>query len=235
VSKNVLITGFEPFGGDKINPSEMVARSLDGRMISGRSVMARILPVETRTLRERMEIALREADADIVIGLGQANGRKALALERVAINMLDFEHADNIGVTRKGDSIARGGPEARLSNVPFDRIVTAFHENGIPGYVSNSAGTFLCNQMLYETLALTERAIPPVIAGFVHLPFLPAQALALGSETTASMSLELMRKGVEILIETIVPWMEQRTPETGVLQEKKRQMWIPRGVKEVER
>lgn len=243
MAKNILVAGFEPFGGDKVSPSEMVARGFEGRVVAGRSVVARVLPVETRTLRERMETVLREADADIVIGLGQLGVRTALSIERVAINVLDFEHADNVGVMRKGDSIARGGPEARLSNLPFDRIIAALHENAIPSSISNSAGTFVGNQLLYETIALTEHAIPPVVAGFVHLPYLPAQAVAAGSASTPSMSLELMRKGIELVLEAVVPWMDQRPAApsaiaagaAGGAADKKRQMWIPRGVKEVER
>ncbi|MBV8434337.1 MAG: hypothetical protein JO029_08660 [Candidatus Eremiobacteraeota bacterium] len=236
--KRVLITGFEPYGGDKINPSEMVARSLEGRLISGRPLSVRVLPAETRTLRERLEQAILEEDPDIVVTIGQFGGRTAMAVERVAVNVLDFEHPDNVGVMRKGDVIARGSADARLSNMPFDKVVEAWHANGVPGYVSNSAGTFLGNQVLYELLGLTEMAATPVIAGLVHLPFLPAQAIAAGPESNPSMSYELMKKGLEVLVETVVPWVDQRAAEPAppAPREKgRRQMWIPRGVKEVER
>jgi pyroglutamyl-peptidase len=238
VAKHVLILGFEPFGSDKINPSELLARSLEGRLIAGRPISIRVLPVETRTLRERTEQALFEEDPDIVIATGQFGGRPSLALERLAVNVLDFEYADNVGVARKGDQIARGGIEARLSNLPFERALEAWHANGVPSYVSNSAGTFIGNQVLYELLSLTENATSPVIVGLIHLPYLPAQAIAAGSETNPSMSFELMKKGIEILVETLVPWVDQRSTEptaASVSENKSRQMWIPRGVKEVER
>jgi len=238
VPKRVLITGFEPSGGDKINPSEMVARSLEGRLISGRPLSIRVLPAETRTMRERLEQTLLEEDPDIVIALGLFGGRTAMALERVAVNILDFEHPDNVGVMRKGDVITRGGADARLSNLPFERIVEAWHDNGVPGYVSNSAGTSLSNQMLYELLGLTESSPTPVIAGLVHCPYLPAQAIAAGSESSPSMSYEVMKKGMEVLVETVVPWLDQRAAEplSPAPKEKARnQMWIPRGVKEAER
>ena len=188
-------------------------------------------------MRERMEHALFEEDPDIVIAMGQFGGRTAMALERVAVNILDFEHPDNVGVMRKGDVVARGGADARLSNLPFERISDAWHANGVPGYVSNSAGTFLGNQALYELLGLTENAAPPVIAGLVHLPYLPAQAILAGAESNPSMSYELMKKGIEILVETVVPWVDQRgaEPAAPVPTKGGRQMWIPRGVKEVER
>jgi pyroglutamyl-peptidase len=238
VAKHVLILGFEPFGGEKINPSELLARSLEGRLIAGRPISIRVLPVETRTLRERMESALFEEDPDIVVATGLFGGRKSLALERIAVNVLDFETADNVGVARKGDVVARGGPEARISNLPFERAIEAWHANGVPSYVSNAAGTFIGNQALYELLSLTENAMSPVFVGLVHLPFLPAQAIAAGSESTASMSFDLMKKGIEILIETLVPWVDQSATESAAApssDKRPRQMWIPRGVKEVER
>lgn len=239
MGKHVLILGFEPYGGDKVNPSEMVARSLEGRLIAGRAISVRVLPVETRTMRERLERILVEESPDIAIGLAQAGGRTAIAMERVAVNVLDFEGRDNVGVARKGEVIVRGGTDARLSNVPFERIVETWHANGVPGYVSNSAGTAFGNQMLYELLALSDGASAPMIVGLAHLPFLPVQAIAAGSEANPSFSYDLLKKAVELLIEAVVPWVDQqRGSESGApaLAEKRaRTMWIPRGVKEVER
>lgn len=151
MAKNVLVTGFEPFGGEKIDPSEMVARSLEGRLIAGRSCAVRILPVETRTLRERIEEHLAQDDPDLIVALAQFGGRTAMSMERVAVNVLDFDRVDASGVARKGDAIVRGGADARLSNLPFDRVLESWHANGIPGYVSNSAGTFIGNQALYNS------------------------------------------------------------------------------------
>jgi pyroglutamyl-peptidase len=213
----------------------MVARSLEGRLIAGQPSAVRVFPIETRNLRVRFEQALAQEHPEIVIALSQAGGRTAMALERVAVNVLDFDVADNAGVTRKGDAIARGGPDARISNLPFERIVEAWHANGVPGFVSNSAGTFIGNQALYELLGIAERAARPMLCGLVHLPYLPEQAVAAGSESNPSMSFDLMKKGVEILIETVVPWALQRTPDPSKGREKGKSMWIPRGVKEAER
>jgi pyroglutamyl-peptidase len=235
VAKSVLVTGFEPFGGDKVNPSEIVARSMEGRLIAGRPISTHVFPVETRTLRERFEALLVGDLPDLIVALGQSGGRASIALERVAVNVLDFTSADNVGVMRKNDQIARGGPEARISNLPFERILEAWHENGVPGYVSNTAGTFVCNQALYELLALTEHGAQPILVGLVHLPYLPLQAIAAGSEGNPSMSFETMKKSVELLVETVVGWMEHRTPEASRARTQGHSMWIPRGVKEVER
>ncbi|HTX03428.1 MAG TPA: hypothetical protein VMV65_10465 [Alphaproteobacteria bacterium] len=236
MARHILIAGFEPFAGDKINPSEMVARSFEGALLSGRPVASRVIPVETRNIRERFEQALLADQPDIVILLSQLGGRTALSIERVAVNVLDFETPDNVGVMRKGDVVTRGGPEARISNLPFERIVEAWTAAGVPGYVSNSAGTFIGNQALYEMLALTENAVPPAIVGLVHLPYLPAQAIAAGSDSNPSMSFDLMKKGIEIMAESLVPWVDGRTPESSKPRVgAKPSTWIPRGVKEVER
>jgi pyroglutamyl-peptidase len=154
-------------------------------------------------------------------------------LERAALNVLDFTSPDAAGTMRKDDPIARGGPDARLTTLPLGEIVEAWTAVGVPGYVSNTAGTYLCNQWLYEALSLTTNASPPVPVGFVHLPALPAQAVELGAERTPSMTLDLMRKGIETAIETISIWLEKRpaVPPTRAAG----QMWIPRGLREVER
>jgi pyroglutamyl-peptidase len=236
VARSILIAGFEPHTGDKVNPSEMVARSLEGALLAGRPVVTRVIPVETRNVRERFEEALQLDHPEIVILLSQFGGRTALSLERVAVNVLDFE-SDNVGVARKGDVVTRGGPEARISNLPLEKIIEAWAPAGVPGYISNSAGTFIGNQALYEMLALTEHGVPPALVGLVHLPYLPAQAIAAGSESNPSMTFDLMKKGVEVLVETVVPWMDQRTPAAASTPRlgAKPGAWIPRGVKEVER
>ncbi len=233
VSKRVLVTGFEPFGGHKVNPSELLARTLEGRMIAQQSIAVRVLPVETRSLRDRLERAIAEESPACIVGVGHAPGRMSVAIERVALNILDFEIPDNVGVSRKFDAIQRGGPDARLASLPFDEIIAAWSAAGTPGYVSNSAGTFLCNQWLYETLAITASHAPPIPVAFLHVPSLPTQAMEAGAERTASMTLELMKKALETLLETLASWMESRpTPSKGAPGDK---LWIPRGIREVER
>jgi len=232
VSRHVLLTGFEPFGPHPVNPSELLVRSLEGRVIGGRVVAIRVFPVETRTLRDRIETALREEQAEFAIGVGYAPGRAALALERVGLNVLDFDIPDAVGTMRKNDAAQRGGPDGRFSTLPLSEILAAWTAVGIPGYVSNSAGTYVCNQWLYEALALTTNAAPPVPVGFVHLPALPAQAAQLGAERTPSMTLELMRRGLETAIEASALWLDSKPaapPRTGD------KVWIPRGLREVER
>ncbi len=233
MSKRVLVTGFEPFGGHKVNPSELLAKALDGRLIAQRTIAARIFPVETRSLRDRLDRAISEEQPTFIVGIGYAPGRTGVAVERVALNVLDFDHADNVGVIRKNDAIERGGPDARISTLPLDEIAQAWSDAGVPGYVSNSAGTFLCNQWLYESLGLTATHVPPIPVGFVHVPCLPQQAAEAGAERTPSMTLELMKKALETLLETVAPWMESRPTQSKAASGDK--IWIPRGLREVER
>ncbi len=233
VSRHVLLTGFEPFGPHSVNPSEMLARSLEGRVVAGRLVTVRVLPVETRSLRERLETAIREEQPEFILGTGLASGRPSLAIERASLNVLDFEIPDAVGTMRKNDPIQKGGPDARLATLPLGEIVEGWLKVGIPGYVSNSAGTYICNQWLYEALALTANGSPPIPTGFVHLPALPAQAAESGAATTPSMTLELMRKGIETALETIGTWLETK-PATPP-QRAGSSVWIPRGLREVER
>lgn len=209
MSKPVLVTGFEPFGGRSVNPSELIARNLEGRLIAGRLVVGRVLPVESAGLRQRLQRAIEEEEPGLIVGLGLAPGQTAVSVERVAVNLLDFTIADNAGELRKNEPIARGGPDARLSPMPFAEIIEAWHRAGIPGYVSNSAGSYLCNQLLYEALGFAESMSPPVPAGFIHLPNLPEQAVADGPENSPSMSLELMEHAVELAIAATIPSIER--------------------------
>lgn len=233
MSRHVLLTGFEPFGPHPVNPSELLVRSLEGRVIGGRLVAVRVFPVETRTLRDRIATALREENAEFALGVGYAPGRASLALERVGLNLLDFEIPDASGAMRKNEAVESGGPDARLATLPLSEIVSAWTGAGVPGYISNSAGTYLCNQWLYEMLALTASAVQPVPAGFVHVPALPAQAAQLGAERTPSMTLDLMRRGLETAIEATALWLDSKPAEPRRPAADK--VWIPRGLREVER
>ncbi len=219
MSRHVLLTGFEPFGSHTVNPSELLVRSLEGRVVAGLVVAVRVLPVETRTLRDRLATAIAETSPEFVLGTGYGRGRAALAFERVALNVADYEQADAAGMLRRNEPLEADGPDARFATLPGEQIVAAWSAVGIPGYVSNSAGTYLCNQWLYDALALA--AAP---AGFVHLPALPAQATELGAERTPSMTLDLMRKGLETAIEAIALW---RTSAAAPPRRALAKMWIP--------
>lgn len=229
MSRHVLLIGFEPFGPHRVNPSELLVRSFEGRTIAGQAIGVRVFPVETRPLRARLEALLREERPGVVLGVGFAPGRAALALERVALNVLDFPIPDTVGTMPKGEPIAADGPDARFATLPLNEIVAGWIALGVAGYVSNSAGTYLCNQWLYEALALTAGAAQPVPTGFVHVPALPTQANEMGPERTPSMSLDLMRRGLESALETIGAWRESLPAPAVAPARPAEAMWIPRG------
>ena len=225
MSRHVLLTGFEPFGPHRVNPSELLVRSLEGRVVAGFVVSVRVFPVESRTLRERLAAALEETTPEFVLGIGYAPGRASLNLERVALNVADYDLADAAGVQRRDEAIDDDGPPARFATLPNRAILEAWSAIGIPGHLSNSAGTFICNQWLYDALALTDGAAPEIAAGFMHVPALPSQAAELGAERTPSMALDVMRKGVETAIEAFA--LRERGALEPAARRPAEKLWIP--------
>ncbi len=196
----VLVTGFEPFGGHALNPSTLIARALDGAMIAGHRVIGRVLPVDTTTVVAALEAAVADAGSPVlVLGTGLAADRTSLALERTAVNVLSFDIPDNAGNLIREGLIHQNGEAARFAKFPLEEIVAAWHAAGVPGYVSETAGTYVCNQVFYELLALKG---PPMLSGFLHLPCSHELAIARGAAKTPSLSLETMQTGVEMLIAT---------------------------------
>ncbi len=194
----MLVTGFEPFGGEETNPSGLVAQALDGRTIVGAAVSSVVLPCTFRGARTALKRAIR--GADLVISVGQAGGRAEIAVERVAINIEDARIADNAGDAPIDRPIERRGPVGYWSTLPIKAIVAALRAESIPAAVSQSAGTFVCNQVFYALMhALRDR--PAVRGGFVHVPYLPAQAARLGGGAP-SMPLDMATFAIEIAIAT---------------------------------
>jgi pyroglutamyl-peptidase len=195
----ILLTGFEPFGGLVANPSEEVAKALDGRAAGHAVVRSAVLPVDHAAAGPRVARLIEELEPQAIVHLGLAVGRARIALERVAVNVMDFDTPDNTGYRACNEPCVAGGPPAYFATLPLAAIVQALVTDGVPAYVSNTAGTYLCNQTLYGTLhRLAERAYP-ARAGFVHLPLLPAMVAASGLEQP-SMDAALMVRAVEIIV-----------------------------------
>ncbi len=189
----LLLTGFEPFGGETINPSWEVARRLDGASIAGLRVVARQLPCRFGDAAEALGQALRACRPAVVLALGQAGGRSDVSVERVAINVDDARIPDNAGAQPVDAPVAPGGPAAYFSTLPIKAIVAGLRAQGVPASVSQTAGTFVCNHVFYALMhALRDR--PTVRAGFVHLPLLPEQAARQPGQP--SMPLEWMVEAV---------------------------------------
>jgi len=201
-----LVTGFEPFAGLDCNPSAEVAMQLDGRMVGGAPVVARVLPVSLDRYRAALAAAVEEVRPGLVIGLGLAQGEASIRIERIGINLADFEIADNDGVVAADRPVEPGGPQARLSTIPVAAIEEALLSEGIPAHSSTTAGAYLCNACLYSLLGLAETTDPAIPCGFIHLPYLPEQVARLMADDrrtrrdTASMGLETMVRAVETAI-----------------------------------
>jgi pyroglutamyl-peptidase len=204
----ILVTGFEPYGPHTVNPSQELAKLLDGRRIGNCAVAGAVLPVHHLEATRHVSLLLGEMAPVAVIHLGLAEGRARLALERAALNVMDYRLPDNAGYQAEGEPCAPGGPAAYFASLPLPEILAALTAEGIPAYVSNTAGTYLCNQTLYGTLHEIAFRELPIRAGFVHLPLLPTMVVASRLDHP-SMDLPLMLRGVEtalrIVAETVAP------------------------------
>jgi len=196
------VTGFEPFGAHSINPTEGLAKAVDGRRVGDFAVMGVVLPVHHADTASRLGALLAETNPEAILHLGLAAGRARVALERVAINAMDYEVPDNAGYRASGEPCIPGGPAAYLSTLPLPTIVKALVDEGIPAYTSNTAGTYLCNQTLYWTLHAVRNMPRPPRVGFMHFPLLPAMVAAMGLEQ-ASMDFPLMLRAVETVLGVI--------------------------------
>ena len=190
----VLLTGFEPFGTATTNPSGEIVKQ-----ISGDNIVTAILPVAYAQSAEKLLNLIAEHNPDVVISLGQAEGRTAITPEKVAINLDDARLADNEGVMRNDVKILVNGPDAYFSTLPINEIVDAVKAQGIPVSVSLSAGAFLCNHVFY--VAQNKFAGTNVRSGFVHVPLMDSQAPEFPGLPT--MPLDQMVTAVRAMLEVL--------------------------------
>lgn len=186
----LLLTGFEPFGGEAVNPSGLLAERLAQEGCAGAEIATRILPVVRYRCIDLVVNAIEEWRPDVVIMLGQAGTRPWITPERIAINLDDYRSPDNAGNQPIDEPIVPGGPAAYFSTLPVRAMVQRMTDAGVPAAISNTAGTYLCNHVCYGVLHYLALRRLPVRAGFIHLPYLPQQAVgkaiqapALGMET----------------------------------------------------
>ena len=197
----VLLTGFDAFGGDAINPSWLLARSLHGRQIAGHRVVAAQLPTRFGTSLDHLRALLDTHRPALVICLGLAAGRAALSLERIAINVDDARIADNAGARPIDAPVVVGAPAAYFSTLPIKAMRAAIEAVGVPAEISQSAGTFVCNHLFYGLMhrLAQEPALRATRGGFIHVPLLPEQGEP--SLPLADMTLGL-RAGIRAALET---------------------------------
>ena len=189
----IIVTGFDPFGGEKINPSIECVKALPE--VEGVELIRLELPTVFKESAKRLNEVINEVKPDAVLSVGQAGGRPGITMERIAINVDDARIPDNISQQPIDEEIQVEGEAAYFSTLPIKRIVKAIREAGISAEVSNSAGTFVCNHIMYQALFAATKADKPFKAGFMHIP-----------EQTAdkpSLPLEESTKALQIAIETI--------------------------------
>jgi pyroglutamyl-peptidase len=205
-----LVTGFEPFGGDAINPSAAALHRLPSRLgdlvgglafddvVGGLAIETRVLPTAFGRAIATLEDAVLTGAPDIVLCVGLAAGRPALSLERVAINIDDARIPDNDRQQPIDRPIVAGGPPAYFTTLPIKAAVTALRDAGLPAIVSNTAGTFVCNHTFYGLMHLAATRCPEMRGGFLHVPYLPDQAAR--EVGTPSMALDDIVRGIAIIL-----------------------------------
>ena len=202
----ILVTGFDPFGGEKVNPALEAVKSLPSE-IHGAEIHWVEIPTVFYQSAEVLEVEIERYQPDAVLCIGQAGGRASLTPERVAINQDDARISDNQGNQPIDTPIRLDGQAAYFSTLPIKAMVQAIKEEGLPATVSNTAGTFVCNHLMYQALYLADKKFPHMRAGFMHIPYMTEQVI--NKPNTASMNLTDIVRGIEAAIGAIVDYKDK--------------------------
>lgn len=209
----ILVTGFDPFGGETVNPAYEAVKMLP-EQIAG----AEIIKLEIPTVFSKSSVAVEEGiqkyNPDIVINVGQAGGRSHVTIEQVAINLADARIPDNAGEQPLNEALQPDGDTAYFATVPIRAMVKHVQEHGLPCSISYTAGTYVCNCVMYNVLYMTQKKYPNIKAGFIHVPFATSQLIGKPA-TTPGMSLDEIEKSLEYAIEAVVLGVEEEGIVTG--------------------
>lgn len=207
----VLLTGFDPFGGDAVNPSWLAVQALQGTSVAGHRIVAAQLPTVFGECLQALRALLRQHRPTLVLCTGQAGGRRAISLERVAINVNDARIRDNAGAQPVDTPVVEGGPAAYFTGLPIKAMLRALLAAGIDAEVSQTAGTFVCNHTFYGLMH--ELAAPEwrgVRGGFVHVPWLPEQG-------QPSMPVSRITEGLRLCVEAGLTVQHDIAQQAGAL------------------
>lgn len=196
----ILVTGFDPFGGETINPAIESVKKLPDRIGNAEIIKLEIPTVIGKSVA-KIKAAIELHHPDVVLSIGQAGGRPDITVERVGINIDDCRISDNEGNQPVDMKVVAEGPDAYFATLPIKAMVENIRAHGIPASVSNSAGTFICNHVLYGVAHLVASQYPSMKSGFIHIPFLPQQVIA--KPGMPSMTLDSIVQGLVCAIETI--------------------------------
>ncbi|ARN93373.1 pyroglutamyl-peptidase I [Levilactobacillus brevis] len=197
----LLITGFDPFGGEKTNPAIEAVKRLPAA-IAGATVVPLEIPTVFGTCAEVVRQAIITERPDVVLSVGQAGGRSALTPERIAINLDDGRIPDNAGFQPVDQPIQPNGPAAYFTQLPVKAMAQAIRQAGLPSHVSTTAGTYVCNHIMYEVQHLRATEFPQLQAGFIHIPFLPEQVVQRSGVPSLSLTDDV--RGLTAAIRAIV-------------------------------
>jgi pyroglutamyl-peptidase len=210
MSKRIILTGFEPFGGSDVNPSIVACKAFNKKIIDGYKIKAIEIPLRYNEIKNIIERILTEEKPEIVICTGQSP-RSVISLERIAINIASLEKSAYSCGTKPIDEILEdNGKEGYFSTLPIRKIKECLEENKIPCEISNSAGTFGCNQIFYHLMQFINNNEINIPAGFIHVPSLPEQVIG---KNSPSMTLELIIHALEIAITTTIKHLQEENRE----------------------
>lgn len=207
----ILLTAFEPFGGEKINPALEAVHLVSGQ-IAGAQIIKLTVPTVFGRAADVVTEAIGSLRPQAVVCVGQAGGRTAITVERVAINIEDASIPDNVGVTPVDRPVIPGAPVAYFSTLPIKDMVKAIRDVGLPASVSNTAGTFVCNHLMYGVLHLIKNEFPGTLGGFIHVPYLTEQA-AQKAEPAFGMALKDIIRGLEAALDAVAAALQQRSAD----------------------
>ena len=206
MSKKIILTGFEPFGGSDVNPSTLACQALDKQTIEGHKVKAIEIPLRYYDIKQLIESILIKEKPEILICTGQSP-RSVISLERIAINIASLEKtAYNCGTKPMDEILETNGGEGHFSTLPIRKIKDSLEENMIPCEISNSAGTSGCNQIFYHLMHFINHNEINIPAGFIHIPSLPEQVIGID---LPSMSLEMIIQALKIAITTTIKHLHE--------------------------
>ncbi len=201
----ILVTGFDPFGGETVNPALETVKRLPDTIAGAQIIKLEIPTVCHKSLRV-IDEAITRYDPDVILSIGQAGGRPDITVERIGINVDDCRIPDNEGNQPVDEPVFADGPAAYFVTLPIKAMVQRIQGKKIPASVSNTAGTFVCNHVTYGVCHLTATKYPGKRSGFIHIPYLPEQAV--DKKSMPSMSREMLLEGITAAIEAIVDTKE---------------------------
>ena len=196
----ILVTGFDAFGSHALNPASLILDALPDTL-EETSILTQKIPTVAYQSLHLIEKRIESDRPDMILSIGQAGGRAEITLERIGINLNDFRIPDNAGQQPQNSPVFAGGPDAYFTNLPILAILQHLREKKIPCAISNSAGTFVCNHVLYGVRYYCEHHAPDILSGFVHVPYLPEQTL---DNHQPSMSLEMQKQAIIEIMKAMI-------------------------------